>query len=92
MGEQVFADLVRLSHAHHIPLEDVRKCWKDFFSLGVNKDNLLPRESFVAAVRDRRTLPQDTDLQINSFGDELIMGASRLGEHVDFEAFLQWSL
>jgi len=92
MGEQVFADLVRLSHAHHIPLDDVRKCWKDFFSLGVNKDNLLPRESFVAAVRDRRTLPQDTDLQINSFGDELIMGASRLGEHVDFEAFLQWSL
>jgi len=88
----VFADLVRISHAHHIPLEDVRKCWKDFFSLGVNKDNLLPRESFVAAVRDRCTLPQDTDLPINPLGDDLIMRASNLGEHVDFEGFLQWSL
>jgi len=92
IGEKEFAELVRLSHSLHVPLDDVRKYWKDFLSLGVNKDNLLPRERFVACVHARCNLPRDAPVPMELLRDEWFKRTPEHGEHVDFEAFLEWSL
>lgn len=92
IGEKDFAEMVRLSHAHHVPLDDVRRYWKDFLALGVNADNLLPKERFVAVVRARCDVPQDDDLLLDLLRDDWFIQTPENGEYVDFKAFLEWSL
>jgi len=91
IDERDFVELVRLSHAHHVPLGVVRKCWKDFQDFDVNKDGVLQRDEFTEAVRDHCNIPRDVEVPNALLQDHWFKETPQNGEYVDFEAFLLWS-
>jgi len=92
MGTKEWVELMRLSQAHHIPFSEAQKFWNDFQDYDRNKDKILQRNEFEAAVRDRCNLPQDTEVSNTLFMDQWFKTSPQGDEFVDLEAFLIWSI
>jgi len=92
IGQEDFAELVRLSQAHHVPLNEVRRLWKEFQEYDLNKDKVLQRDEFATAVCDRFNLPADADVVKALLMHHWFKTTPQNGEFVDLEAFLIWSI
>jgi len=90
--QEDFAQLVRLSQAHHIPLSEVRRLWKEFQEYDINKDRVLQRDEFTTAVCERFNLPADDDVVKGLLMHHWFKTTPQEGEFVDLEAFLIWSI
>jgi len=91
MEEKGFAELVALSQKHHVPLDLVRKYWKEFQEFDLSKYKLLQKDEFAEAVRERCNIPKSKDLPKYLIDYQWFKVAKDNGEFVDFEGFLVWS-
>jgi len=89
LDEKDFAELVRISRVHRIPMYVVRTLWQEFKSFNVNNDDVLDSCELAEVIRKHCQIPQDAEIPTHLLHTGSCQESGER-QHMNFEDFVLW--